>query len=370
MERYKENPFVFSPKYRLLRHVVFWITHILIFSFLFKLPELSYWKMHLLSTLWVPAFILYSYPVMYWFIPGFLLKEKYPAFVAILICWSIFGYFLNYLFRSYILFPVSDYLDNPSISRNPWAAGSFLSMNVMAGFGSMIVLFKYWFQKQKEFLSAEKEKANAELQLLKAQVHPHFLLNTLNNIYSFSLQSSEKTPKMVLDLTSLLGYILYECRANEVLLEKELNIMKNYIDLEKERYANKLEISVNIEGDIRHKFIAPLLLLPFLENAFKHGTSEVLEAPWLSMDIAVKNNTLLCKIVNSKNEMMNAGKQGIGIGNVQKRLQYLYPGKHELKLSDEGDFFVVALSIDLSAGTSGPVISQNPIDHHLQNLPV
>ncbi len=342
MDISKNNAFVFSGKYRLLRHIIFWLVHILIFSFLFKMPDQSYWQMHILSALWVPVFILYGYPVMYRIVPKFLLKEKYLHFSLTLLLWAVAGYFLNYLFRKQVFFPVSDWLQHRSDGRNPWATNSYLSMNVMAAFGCMIVLFKYWIRKQKEFLLAEKEKVSAELQLLKAQIQPHFLFNTLNNIYSFALQNSPKTPELVLKLSSLLSYILYDCKANEVLLEKELVIMKNYIDLESARYAN-LEVSLNFEGDIKDQRIAPLLLLPFLENAFKHGTSEQLEKSWLSVDVSVKQNMICCKITNSKNEMALPGAKGIGIQNAKRRLAYLYPGTHELKLSDEGDFFVVSL---------------------------
>ena len=141
--------------------------------------------------------------------------------------------------------------------------------------------------------------------------------------------------------------MLYDCKATEVSLEKELEIMKNYIDLEKERYGNEIEISLSIEGDVKDKYIAPLLLLPFLENAFKHGTSEQLENPWLSVDVNVKENTLSCKILNSKNEFVQVSKNGIGIENVKKRLEFLYPATHELNITDEKDFFVVSLSIKL-----------------------
>ncbi len=347
MESYRENPFVFSDKYRVWRHLAFWIAHILIFSFLFKSPEHSYWEMHLLSAVWVPAFILYSYPIMYWMIPRYLLQGKFARFSVWLLVWAIGGYFFNYFFRTTVLFPISDLFGYKAANKNPWATNSYLSMNVMAGFGCMIVLFKYWMLKQKEYLSAEREKAKAELQLLKAQIHPHFLFNTLNNIYAFSLKGSDKTPVMITRLSSLLSYILYDCKSNEVLLENEIEVMKNYIDLEKERYGNKLEVSVNIEGEVQGKYIAPLLLLPFIENAFKHGTSAQLDNPWLSIDIAVKNSLLQCKIVNSKNEHTGTSQPGIGIENVRKRLSYLYKDKHELKLSDEGNFFVVSLMLEL-----------------------
>jgi LytS/YehU family sensor histidine kinase len=124
--------------------------------------------------------------------------------------------------------------------------------------------------------------------------------------------------------------------------------MKDYIDLEKERYGNNMEISLNIAGDTKGKYISPLLLLPFLENAFKHGTSDQLEKPWLSMDLTVKQNTMKCKIVNSKNEHVTVNEDGIGVQNVKKRLEFLYPGKHELKLNNGENFFVVSLLVELT----------------------
>jgi len=275
------------------------------------------------------------------------MKGKYFRFGIIILFWAAAGWFLNYFYRVYIFIPLQDALHFKNIARDPWSPGSFLLLTTAAGCTSIIVLFKYWFKKQQEWLQAEKEKVTAELQLLKAQVHPHFLFNTLNNIYSFSLESSPKTPGLILKLSSLLSYMLYDCKAEEVLLEKEIEIMKNYIDLEKERYGNKIEISWDIEGDVKDKYIAPLLMLPFLENAFKHGTSEQLEKPWLSVDISVKNDILKCKIVNSKNEYVPVSNHGIGIQNVKKRLTFIYPGKHELKMNDEGNFFVVSLLIGL-----------------------
>ena len=168
--------------------------------------------------------------------------------------------------------------------------------------------------------------------------------------------------------------MLYDCKTEEVRLSKEIEIMKNYLDLERERYGNKIEISWNVTGNIKGKFIAPLLLLPFLENAFKHGASEQIGKPWLGVDISVKNDTILCKIVNSKNEHVPQSENGIGINNVKKRLQFLYQGKHELSINDEGDFFVVSMLLVLSheapvsqKGYSAMIITQN--NEHETSLP-
>ncbi|HSC54527.1 MAG TPA: histidine kinase [Phnomibacter sp.] len=292
------------------------------------------------------------------------MKEKYIAFACIMFGWGVLGWFWNAVCRISFTIPIQEAMHLSDINRNPWTPTGFLTIMTMTGFASMVVLFKHWIKKQKDFLTAQHEKVSAELQLLKAQIHPHFLFNTLNNIYSFSLENSPKTPQLLLKLSSLLSYMLYDCKSNEVMLAKELDVMKDYIDLEKERYGNKLEVSLNMEGDIKDNFIAPLLLLPFLENAFKHGTSEQLEKPWLSMDVAVKNNMLRCKIVNSKNEPESftdaiSNTNGIGIQNVKKRLAYLYPGRHELKIIDEGNFFVVSLLLDLKPSSTTSHLSAN-----------
>ena len=291
--------------------------------------------------------MLYSYPLIYWVLPKYLLKGRYSTFAFIILLWAVGGYFLNYLFRAFIFIPLETVLPFNTVDRNPWQPNSFLVLTTTAAIVCIIFLFKHWVRKEQQLLQAEKEKVTAELQLLKAQVHPHFLFNTLNNIYSFSLNKSPKTPGMILGLSSLLSYMLYECKSDQVLLQKELEVMKDYIELEKARYGDKIDISLNIEGDIKDKYIAPLLILPFLENAFKHGTSDQLEKPWLSMDIAVKHYDMHCKIANSKNNFVPLHTSGIGIQNVKKRLELIYPGAYELKTIDEGDFFVVSLQLIL-----------------------
>lgn len=342
------SDFIFSSKYRLWRHILFWLVFTLFTSLIYVNYGRGIWSLQrqmFMGLLWLPVRILYCYPLMYWVIPKFLLKDKYVQFAVIIVIWFIGGWFLNYFFRAYIFIPLQLALHMSNIVMDAWLPGSFLLITTAAGTTCLIVLFKYWFKKQQEWLQAEKEKVSAELQLLRAQIHPHFLFNTLNNIYSFSLENSSKTPGLILKLSSLLSYMLYDCRADEVLLESEIAIMKNYIDLEKERYGNKIEISWGVKGDITDKYVSPLLLLPFIENAFKHGTSEQLEKPWLSVDISVQQDNLKCKIANSKNANVNFNKHGIGIENVKKRLAFLYPEKHELKLSDAEDFFVVSLSL-------------------------
>ena len=217
-----------------------------------------------------------------------------------------------------------------------------------------------------EKLTLIKENANAELQLLKAQVHPHFLFNTLNNIYSFALTKSPKTGGLVLKLSDTIRYMLNECEAELVPLEKELKMIEDYIGLEKVRYGSRLNMEVTIKGNYQNKFIAPLLLIPFVENSFKHGASKILKHPWIKMDIEVKEDSLLFNLTNSKPLKTNAvnSNNGIGLKNVQKRLELLYPRQYELKINSTDDVYSVQMEIPLS---NGPVNESGEISKEFIN---
>jgi len=355
----KTNEFIFYPKYRLLRNVSFWLSWLLGWGCFLSLLGSTFAGNLIRIALWIPVFTIFSYPITYVGIPKLLLKAKYLFFLGALLRWLAVGWFLSVYYLKYVSAPVLDRLAMPHGDDYAWQC--FLCVMTTAACFSSLSLGKQWLLKQRDFLQAQQEKITAELQVLKAQVHPHFLFNTLNNIYSFSLDRSPKTPELILKLSSLLSYMLYDCRAEEVRLEKEVEIMKNYIGLEKERYGDKIEISWTVEGDIGDYFISPLLMLPFLENAFKHGASEQIEKPWMGIDISAANNTLKFKITNSKNEYISTGNKGIGINNVKKRLEFLYPEKHELKINDEGDFFSVSLMVKLSGDISAKTMRHPPV---------
>lgn len=348
------NDFIFSPRYKVWRHVIYWAFHIAVWAALWKLMgvPLSYARHVLNMCMWVPCFIFFSYPLVYFAIPHYLLTGKLLQFFFIVLCWGASGIYIDIAYRSYILIPLQEALKLDNILPRGPLAFCYLCMTTSAASPMLINFFKLWIQKQQEWLQVSKEKANAELELLKKQIHPHFLFNTLNNIYSFSLDQSPKTPELILKLSSLLSYMLYDCRTEKVRLEKEIEIMKNYIDLEKERYGSTFDISWSDDTkSCNGCFIAPLLMLPFLENAFKHGPSEQLNHSWLSVDISVKHQTLLFKIANSKNEFVTYREGGIGVANVKKRLELIYAGDYELKINDEGNFFVVTLLIKMKQAT-------------------
>ena len=364
------NDFIFSPRYRVWRHVIYWSIHIMIWAafWVIMYASSSYGRQLFNQFLWIPVFILFGYPLVYGAIPHLLLKGRVSLFFLVVLAWGGIGLYIDEGYRSYIYIPIQEAMGLDFILPRGPLASCYLCMTTSAASPMIIKFFKLFTIKQRDWMQVQQERITAELQLLKAQVHPEFLFNTLNNIYSFSMNSSPKTPGLILKLSSLLSYMLYDCKAEEVRLEKEIEIMKNYIDLEKEWYDNTVEISWSVEGDIKDKFITPLLMLPFLENAFKHGTSEQIEKPWLSIDLSVKSDTLRCKIANSKNEFVSYRENGVGLTNVKKRLEFIYSGRHELKVNDEGNFFVVSLLVKMAghvpANIETVAITQ-PIRHQM-----
>ena len=370
------DEYIFSPRYRVWRHISYWSFHIIVWGLFWTVMGSPYSLVRNVfhMFLFIPVFIGFAYPLVYIAVPHLLLKGKVWQFGVLMLLWAIAGLYINAGYRTYLYVPFQQFIGLKSVPQGGFQAHSYLCMTTSVASPMIIQFFKRWTVKQRAWMLVQQETISAQLQLLKAQLHPHFLFNTLNNIYSFALQNSPKTPQMVLKLSSLLSHMLYNCKTEEVLLEKEVEIMKNYIDLEKERYGDKIDISLNIHGDIQDKYITPLLILPFLENAFKHGTSEQLEKPWMSVDIAVKGHLLKCKVVNSKNESVVPGDSGVGISNVKKRLELLYPGKYELKFADEGSFFAVSLLLQLTpAHGQAPSIVKTPqaqIFEHEIALPV
>lgn len=362
------NDFIFSPRYHIWRHVVYWSFHIMIWAAFWIIVgvQTSYARQLLNMTMWVPAFILFGYPLVYGAIPHLLLKGKVSLFLLVVLAWAGVGLYIDEGYRSYILIPLQEAMGLDNILPRGPLAFCYLCMTTSAASPMIIKFYKLCTIKQRDWMHAQQERATAELQLLKAQVHPQFLFNTLNNIYSFSLDSSPKTPGLILKLSSLLSYMLYDCKAEQVRLEKEIEMMKNYIDLEKERYNNGIEISWSVEGVVKDKFITPLLMLPFLENAFKHSMSEQIEKPWISIDLSIKSDTLRCKIANSKSEFVSFRENGTGIANVKKRLAFIYAGRYELKLNDESNFFVVSLMMKLAGhgpAYIAPLVRKQPILH-------
>lgn len=360
------HDFIFSgqPGKRLQRHLLFWTAWWLYFSFcdyLYQLPlpgtglqpQFVNLGSHLLlkTFLLIVVYIIACYAIMYASLP-MIVKNKWLKAALLLLPIAGFLYITVY----FLFWDVFTYID--SVLGSPgqknrgtrfWPAvylGLIAPLKIIAS-AIAIKYVKNWWLKQKESERLDREKVNAELQLLKAQVHPDFLFKTLNNIYTHALSASPKTPGMLLKLSDLLSYMLYECDQPVVPLEKEIVMMKEYMQLEKISHNDEPEMEVNIKGDLNGKNIAPFLLLPFIENSFKYN-SQVTEQFWINMDIRVEGDNFFMKLTNGIAEKVYEHSFGSnGLANVQKRLTLLYPGKHELKITPEQEMLIVLLDIQL-----------------------
>jgi LytS/YehU family sensor histidine kinase len=193
---------------------------------------------------------------------------------------------------------------------------------------SVLVIVYQFLAKVNESKQLEIEKVKSELSFLKAQLQPHFLFNTLNNIYSLTLENSNLAGKSILQLSSLLTYVIYESEEEKVDLQKEINHLKDYIALEQIRFASRMDLSFNISGIVAGKKIAPVLLMPLLEKAFKHASNGMNESIWITIDLIIKESNLYFTLENSvfpdgKTQVHNAFP-GIGLENAKKRLTLLY----------------------------------------------
>ncbi len=209
------------------------------------------------------------------------------------------------------------------------------------------LVFSWVYEKIKTIRELKNEKLHSELSLLRAQVNPHFFFNTLNNLYGLAIEKSEETPKMLLKLSEMMRYTIYDGKKSTVFLKDELQFLKNYNDLHSIRYHNKLALSFETDIEDPHLDIPPLLLINLLENAFKHGAEKLDAKAWIKVRLTTTKK-LLNFVVENNYEQPDTQQEGIGLTNLKRRLELLFPGKHQLGLSQHGGVYRAELSLNLA----------------------
>jgi sensor histidine kinase YesM len=373
------HEFIFSnqSRHRTPRHVAGWLLWWLyvIFTIFFSqklsnsffhyqpgLHELGYGLYGLLviakSFLLLLTHFFFCNATLYFLLPNFLSKKKYGHLITglLILCTLMvpLGYFLYSVVYPFVdnLFGLHVINANKTIV---WASidAGLLSAIKITLIAVAITLLKRWWLKQKEKERLEKEKVNAELQLLKAQIHPAFLFSTLTNIMAHAKKASPKAPEMLIKLSDLLSYMLYECDEPRVKLEKEISMLKDYMALEKIRQGERVEMTFQLNGHFNGQMISPLLLLPFIDNSFSYCNHELVEQAWVNLDIMIEGNNLSMKLINGLPPVFNLKPAGEEqpLANVQKRLDLLYPGRHELKINADQELLLVHLNLTLEEAT-------------------
>lgn len=294
----------------------------------------------------VALLIVIAYLNLHHFLPKYLLRKRYLAYFSAVMV-SVLGYLVvqslfDFYLYGYVIGPMRNSRLIEALSYN------FFSTLWYLGLMLALKLSLDWYGQQLIIQKITVEKLNAEVDFLRAQINPHFLFNILNNLYALTLKKSDLAPDVVLKLSEMMEYMLYDSTDEKVLLEKEVTYLKNYIELERLRFSGEAAISLEVDASLNGHRIAPLLLLPLVENAFKHGLSQQVENSWLRVNIALDKSTLTVVIENSKPpSMVSKTKGGIGLGNLRKRLELLYPERHHLQLEDRKNSFVAELVIEL-----------------------
>jgi len=332
-------------------HVVFWTFFVLIGSFIFSYQQNFPYFFYLVNFLvHLPVFVLFTYGLVYFLVPGFLLNHRYWQFflslvitlgAATLLRILIGRYIFNGLFIPKILHP------------NEWFNSDIFLVNLLwvlmpAILFSMFKYYKNWVHIQSLASETERKHLAAELQVLKAQLNPHFLFNTFNNLYVLALQKSDKTPVAISKMSDLFHYIIYECNAVEVPVSKEIKLIEDYIQLEELRYTKRLSVIFEKDIDSLDYRIPPMLLYSLVENCFKHGSSPDPTTPWIRLLVRIRKKRFEFEASNSiprSNCINDQIIDGVGLTNIKRRLELIYPKNHQLIIRKENCTFLVRLVI-------------------------
>lgn len=341
-----------ATRHWLGRHLLFWVICLIFFTIVSLPYNGTLTDCVMVALFWLPLYALMAYLFLYGWLFRWLLAGQVGRFLAGLGAWLLLGLGTNFLFRAFVLLPYQRGIwlqPNNDTYTDVFSTSSVVGIIAVVGVAVGLKLLRHGYQREQANQHLLTETLAVTLQILKAQIHPHFLFNTLNNLYAFTLRQSPDAPDLVLKLTGLLQYMIYDCNTPTVLLTREIEFLRNYIDLETVRYGSRLQVSVDIRGDIFTKTVAPLLLIPFVENAFKHGSANQLGQSYIHLTINSIDNQLRFRIANSLTPDSRPGLSGgIGLTNVRKRLELLYPDGHSLTIQPEPTRFVVDLTLDLA----------------------
>lgn len=281
--------------------------------------------------------------ICYYLLPRFFYKKNYkPFFLSVTVIIAIVV-IIEELVLEKIFFP-----------GTIRASSTAIIPSILDVLPIIVILVGFKFgwdaqQKQSELEQLNTAMAESRLQFLKSQINPHFLFNNLNNLYAYALENSPKTPKIILELSSLLRYMLYDCKEQFVLLEKEIQCLRDFIQLQELQIEDRGDIQFTVSGQANSYFIAPLILMVFVENCFKHSASSQSENIYIDIDLAIQDGLLVLQCENnfSPNSNTQELSRGIGLENVQSRLDLMYPKAHQLAITSEGNMFKVRLELKL-----------------------
>lgn len=334
---------------RIAYHISFWLVYLFLNSWLgsiFNRVELS--LAFLGETFVLPVKILLTYFVFYYIIPLYLDRDKVYKLVGLTLLAFIVASLLYRTVTAFIFFPIFEPERNIPFFFLPGFYLTAFDLFITVAAATTIKMIRVHYKSLEFEQQLLREKLQSELNFLRAQTNPHFLFNTLNNLYVLARKKSDRTADAIMMLSKIMRFVLYECRSPRIPVADESKIIQDYIELEKLRYNNRL--SVQFEENIEQPggSIAPLLLLPFVENSFKHGANSTTGDANISVSLSLKNNVLDFMVRNTVEPGDRpAGSEGIGLKNVQRQLDLIYPDRYELDLEQENGTYTARLRVKL-----------------------
>jgi len=327
-------------------HLVFWTLYYLflclIFYSAYEIREPVFYFQYIV---FLPVSAALVYFNIYVLIPSLIYRKRYGYYIfslaLALLVTALVDQFLKKMFVHFgsSIFGYTSDLNFKNIFTE--AIGLFY----LTGFTTGIKLTKDWIRNQQLMKEREKQYLETELNFLKTQIHPHFFFNTLNNLYSLTLKKSDQAPEVVLKLSSLMSYMLYESNSAKVSLAKEIGYLQNYLDLEKLRFGQRLTVLFEIEGQIEEVSIPPMILILFVENSFKHGVKNNVNHIQIDISLKLEAEYLFFRIKNPMGNHPSTANAGIGLKNAKRRLELLYGENYQLDISERDNEFVVFLKI-------------------------
>ncbi|MBP1225584.1 sensor histidine kinase [Flavobacterium sp. 1355] len=349
---------------KILFHVIIWVFFIL--TSLIQFYESPFTINNDFYVQWFTGIILF-YLNYFYLVPTLLLEKKYWLYFAFVLALIILFMVIRMTYfmpefkpvrhinmmppREDMKFILKGHRVRAVMARQPlfFKIGPSLFYILIITISAIIRTLTEFYNNQQNKLIAETHRTNTELIYLRKQTNPHFLFNSLNSIYSLAHKKSDLVPDAIVTLSELMRYMLYETDNKTVALEKEINYIQNYIELQKLRLNNIEDIYINVHGDTKNKFIEPLLLISFVENAFKYGT-DYKGAAHIKIKITIFENTLDFWIENTiENYVKDPENSGIGLVNIQNRLDLLYPNAHQLTITQDSKLYQVHLKLNLDS---------------------
>lgn len=296
----------------------------------------------------ISSLMVISYVNYFYFLPRLLKNGKVGRYMI--------TYVPVFLILAYLTLLGKQYVRDGFTYEDSWMYSLrfglyvFVTAFFVMAFVGLIKFVEDYFELEARSRELENRQLTSELRFLKAQINPHFLFNTLNNLYYLAINQSNQTPEVIAKLSGMMRYMIHESNAEKVPLNKEVEYMENYLDLEKLRLNEEVPITFEVEGDVASARITPLILIAFLENAFKHGIGNNGGNSWITVSLKVNDNTLNYIVVNSMlqhNEKTVREASGLGLANVRRRLELSYPKQYKLEVKEDAERYRVHLKIDL-----------------------